>query len=216
MIGEEIGDTYILKETDNFVAMPSIGALMPGYLLVLPRQHLLSFGHIPATHDAELQVLLQTMERWLMATYSASVIFFEHGPTSFTKRGGSCTDHAHLHLAPVPSHVDLLSVMRGDFAVRQVQTMAALHDQIATGIPYLFLRHHDGTMHLCHAPDAKSQHLRRALARQLGLHSTWDWAAFPGAEHILATIQAFAGHQDDRYSARDVNLGDHSVQAAMP
>lgn len=199
MMGKEIGYTYILKETDNFVVMPGIGSLMPGYLLIVPRDHVLSFGHLSATYDDELNKLLQILERWLVATYHSSVIFFEHGPASFTERGGSCTDHAHLHFVPIQTQIDLVSVMQRDFTVRQVQTMAALRDQIARKIPYLFLRHHDGTMYVCDAPNAISQYLRRDLVRQLELGDVWDWLVFPGTGHILSTIQAFTDQKENLY-----------------
>lgn len=191
LMGNDVAFTYLLYETSNFVVMPSIGSLMPGYLLVVPKLHVLSFGHLPSELDAELQSILATLVEWHSSTFSTKSIFFEHGSVSFTKRGGSCTDHAHLHIVPVPKSVDLVAGMYRDFSTRCVADLAALRAQVESDLPYLLLRHHDGSVYVADAPHAKSQHLRRDLVHQLGLGEVWDWSVFPGAEHILATIRCF-------------------------
>lgn len=189
VIGSSIKYRYILYETDNFCVMPSLGSLMSGYLLVVPKEHVLSFGWLPPDVDDELRTLLNKVASWLKENYDSECIFFEHGSVSFTNRGGSCTDHAHLHVVPVPEVVNLVDVMRRDFQTRPITSIAELRDQIERDAAYLFLRHHDGSMYVCDAPDAKSQHLRRDLVKQLGLDEIWDWSIFPGEEHIIATIE---------------------------
>ncbi len=207
ILGPGIGHSYLLRETQNFVVMPGIGSLADGYLLVVPRQHVLSFGYVPEHCDGELNDLLSMLVRWLQRRYSPAVVCFEHGAASFTARGGSCTDHAHLHITPVSASVDLLSVMTRDFEPKQIPSMASLRDQVAARIPYLFLRNHDGRMYVCNAPNAKSQHLRRDLAMQLGLGEVWDWLVFPGSEHISATIQAYKSNQ---------NMSEHNKLELTP
>lgn len=191
MVGKDIGYKYLLRETDHFVVMPGIGSLMPGYLLIVPKAHILSFGHSPDDHDNELEEILSDLVEWHSSQYGMKTIIFEHGPVSFTKRGGSCTDHAHMHVVPVPESIDLLGVMYRDFPAQRVNSLANLRNQVKKDTPYLFLRHHDGSLHVCDAPNAKSQHLRRDLVRQLELGEVWDWAVYPGAEHIRATIEHF-------------------------
>jgi diadenosine tetraphosphate (Ap4A) HIT family hydrolase len=191
VIGADVGDAYLLRETANFVIMPAIGSLMPGYCLAVPRAHVLSFGCLPASHHDELADLLRGVERWLLGWAGPNIILFEHGSASFTERGGSCTDHAHLHIVPVPPHVDLMPAMAQDFAVRQVSGLvAAARQQLAERRGgYVFLRHHDGRSYIADAPQAVSQHLRRDLVVQLGIPDQWDWALFPGSAHIRATIR---------------------------
>ncbi|ETR72129.1 MAG: hypothetical protein OMM_07698 [Candidatus Magnetoglobus multicellularis str. Araruama] len=75
LIGKEICHTYILKETENFIVMPSIGSFVPGYLTIVPRCHVLSFGHLPVKYDLELQTLLEQMEKWLISRFEMPVIF---------------------------------------------------------------------------------------------------------------------------------------------
>jgi hypothetical protein len=57
--------------------------------------------------------------------------------------------------------------------------------------PYLWLRTSAGQMWTCDAPNALSQYIRRILVEQLGRPDEWDWAVFPGIEHMRATIGRF-------------------------
>jgi diadenosine tetraphosphate (Ap4A) HIT family hydrolase len=197
LLGEDVGESYLLEETESFVVMPGVGSLVRGYVMIVPRDHVLSFGHLPPALGPELEGLLGRVEEWQARTYSLPTIVFEHGPATFTERGGSCTDHAHLHVVPVPEDVDLVPVMRRDFDVRRVDGLlpgATEHIRAGRG-PYLYLRHHDGRSYLCDAPKAKAQHLRRELASQLGIGDQWDWSLFPGDDHMVATIRDF--HRGD-------------------
>lgn len=187
LISKQLGKSYVLKETTNFLIIPNIGSLMPGYLMVIPRQHILSFGFLPPVYDRELHALLEDVKDWQRSLFGTYLIF-EHGPVSF-KRGGSCCDHAHLHIVPVPQKTDLVCALRREYLTRQVENMlATMRSQIRKGMPYLFLHHHDDTMYISDAVPAKSQYLRQELVKQLGLGNIWDWKEFPGIEHILATI----------------------------
>lgn len=193
LLGADVGDSYLLEETESFVVMPGVGSLTRGYVMVVPREHVLSFGHLPLGLERELDELVASVEEWQARTYERPTILFEHGPATFTERGGSCTDHAHLHVVPVPDHVDLAPVLHRDFEVRRVEGLlpgVTGHIRAGRG-PYLFLRHHDGNAYICDAPKAKSQHLRRELASQLGIGDEWDWSLFPGDEHMAATIRDY-------------------------
>ena len=125
LLGPDVGDSYLLAQTENFVLIPGVGALMPGYLLAVPRRHVLSFGHLPERLAPEMDELLARAQGWIHRTYERGTLMFEHGPASFVERGGSCTDHAHLHVVPCPPGVDLLPGLRRDFEVRSSGTVLA-------------------------------------------------------------------------------------------
>jgi diadenosine tetraphosphate (Ap4A) HIT family hydrolase len=195
LLGPGVGTSYLLAETENFVLIPGVGSLMPGYMLAVPRRHVLSFGHLPLRHAAELDGLLERAERWIQRLHGRGTLMFEHGPASFVERGGSCTDHAHLHVVPSPPGVDLLPGMERDFDVRPGGgVLETTHAQITSGRgPYLFLRQPSGSSYVCDAPKAMSQHLRRDLVAQCGMEGEWDWEVFPGTDQIRETIRSFDG-----------------------
>lgn len=190
VVSERVQGTYLLHTTRNFVVIPEIGSFEPGYLIVAPKAHVLSFGHMPAGQETELDAVVRLVQSWVQKYFRPRCVMFEHGPISESNRGGACTDHAHLHVAPVPSHIDLRPVLGAGRVAREVRSWSeAARLQVSGNMPYLYLRHVDGTMWMCDAPVARSQEFRRELVRQLGLEEIWDWSAFPGSAHVLATIR---------------------------
>ena len=188
LLGPAIGDDYLLAQTDEFVVMPSIGALTPGYCLVLPRRHVPSFGHLPAELDGELDTLLATVRAGLSTELGMRVVMYEHGSMSTDRPAGSCADHAHLHVVAVPSDVDLRTPFESEFEVRALAGLGQLRGQVDRDTPYLFLDDGDGVRLATDAPTVRSQYFRRELATQLGRPDAWDWVVFPEPALVAATI----------------------------
>lgn len=176
----------IVKETDNFVVMPTIGAIVEGYLLILPRVHYLSMAHLPRCLYPELEALHDEIRAILTATYAQKPIFFEHGPMSCLLRGGCCADHAHLHA--VPLEVDLAPDIKTLYAERRIQFLIELRQQVQRSIPYLFYEDPNGKRYVFDALEAIPQYLRQLVAKHTGLPERWDWRVSPGKAEILATI----------------------------
>ncbi|KOG08193.1 hypothetical protein ADK35_42005 [Streptomyces viridochromogenes] len=197
LLGELLPDyaveDFILFESDHFVVIPGVGAVCDGYVLISPKEHVLSFGHLGSALDAELDDVCRRTAGFLRERYGERVLAFEHGAESFRNRGGSCTDHAHLHMFPAVPEIDIAAGLRRDFELRSVNDfLPALRHQVQERQkPYLWLRSDDGQMWICDAPSALSQYVRRIIVAQLGRADEWDWAVFPGIEHLRSTIETF-------------------------
>lgn len=178
--------TRVVRETENFVVLPTIGQIVEGYLLIVSKQHYLSFGHIPAQCFREFMNLKEETRQVLSEVYT-SPIFFEHGPISESKRGGCCVEHAHLH--GVPARIDLLDKLQTDFHWRSISSMLALRQQIERGMPYLFYESRDRRMYVFDAPLVPSQYLRQLVATRLGLEERWDWRLWWGVPEMISTLQ---------------------------
>lgn len=189
MFGKQINYRYILKETEHFLVIPPAGSFVPGYLEIIPKEHVPSFGQLSSKLDEELTCLCILVEDWIKKYYSKYVIYFEHGSVNFKNRGGSTSDHAHLHIVPVTKYVDLAPSLFRDFNPKKTIDFSAIHEQVKTGNPYLLYTHHDNTMYICDASNAKSQYFRRETLIQLGLEELWDWKTNLGKENILKTIE---------------------------
>jgi diadenosine tetraphosphate (Ap4A) HIT family hydrolase len=183
----------ILYETERFVVIPCVGAACDGYVLIVPKEHVLSIGHLSCENDPELTALLNQVCSYLREQYGLPIVAFEHGAESFRNRGGACTDHAHVHLLPASLQIDLLTPMRVDFEPRRVADLSnATREQVTKRRrPYLWVQEQNGEKWVCDAPDALSQYIRRILLSQLGRRDEWDWAVFPGQEYIRRTIAQF-------------------------
>lgn len=182
-------DDFILRDSGDFFVIPGAGSVCDGYVIISPKAHVLSFGHLDASLDSQLQAVFGDVERKLAGHYGRAVIAFEHGAESFRNRGGSCTDHAHMHVFPADPRLSLAAAVGTDFELRPVtQFLPSVREQVRTRHrPYLWLRE-GGQMWVCDAPRALSQYVRRVITAQLGRPDEWDWLVFPGTGHMRATV----------------------------
>lgn len=59
----------VIFETARFVVVPSIGQLVEGYLLILPKKHFLSLGRMPVEWFLDLENLNLEIRELLRKTY---------------------------------------------------------------------------------------------------------------------------------------------------
>jgi ATP adenylyltransferase len=69
-----------LFASQNFVVLPSLGAMVEGWLLIAPKQHYLSTAVLPARLTAELAHLKGEVSKVIGKLYGP-VLAFEHGPS---------------------------------------------------------------------------------------------------------------------------------------
>ncbi|MGK8558261.1 hypothetical protein [Nocardia gipuzkoensis] len=189
----ECSRDYILDETAHFVVFPCIGALVPDYVLIVSKRHVLSAGWFNAEEIADLRQLL---DRWTgrLGAAGNSVVLFEHGSYDFRDKGGACYDHAHIHLIATDA--------RPEAFVRLVAEDVVLHpcdDWIAAAVTsvqqdersYLAMST-GGQSYIGNSRQARSQFFRRHLAEWLGAEAgSWDWLVYPEVERVREMIERY-------------------------
>lgn len=98
-----------LFRTENFVVLPSLGALVEGWLLLVPTRHHFCLGALPASVTEEFQEL-QDLARSILTNRYGCVSAFEHGPSIPKITVGCGVDLAHLHMVSV--ELDLAASVR--------------------------------------------------------------------------------------------------------
>src|SRR5216683_2032995 len=179
----------ILRTKNNWMAVPSIGPLAPGHLMMVCKQHFPSVLNCSDANDCFL--LAQECATILESLYGSPIIAFEHGCRSGgLNLSGACVQHAHLHLVPAP--MQFLRNVLADFdgwqrSINLNYPLEAFADVeyllIGNVLPDLSL-----WLHKCHEP-SPSQALRRALANSLGISEAWDWKKSARGEVFLQTIK---------------------------
>ena len=180
----------IVAETDSFVAMPTIGQLFFGSLLVLPRTHIETSAKLEQKQKNELILFLNSLTKILQKI--GNPVCFEHGALACT--GGGCgVYHAHLHLVPLPRRIKP-EVIFPEFTERSSDISVALN-QLNHCDEYLLFG--DGT-EFVYAPVEKlsfrpqSQFFRKRLADFFGLAESWDWRHYTMEEpYMVETIEYF-------------------------
>ena len=186
-----------LFESRNFVALPSLGALVEGWLLLVPKRHFISLGALPDSMLDEMQAFKQFLCSVLTACYG-TVSAFEHGPSAATRAVGCGVDHAHLHLVPIP--FDLSVATKPLLATEITWKHADMEDCKAAyqrQDDYLYLEQPISSGRLAVHERFGSQIFRRAIASQLGVPDEYNWHEYDQLPIVMATIQTVRSWRED-------------------
>jgi diadenosine tetraphosphate (Ap4A) HIT family hydrolase len=166
-------NTRVLLETEKFFVVPSLGALLPGHILVLPKSHYYSIGEIPDSDLSEFECLVQNIRLALSNVYGFCSAF-EHGCVEGAGKAGACIDHAHLHLLPLSKNLQHQIDIRFGCGA-DIHSFSELREIVERRVPYLYYEAPDGEARAYKAFHAPSQFFRQlvfATDREAG---NWDW-----------------------------------------
>jgi ATP adenylyltransferase len=178
-----------LLETDDFVVWPSVGALVVGWVLIVPKAHVLNLAGLTDDLLAQLDRLRLEIKSSLRRLGSP-LLSFEHGPGAKGAAAGCGIDHAHLHVVPWPDDVRRDTARRANFMFKPVSGIAAARNPAETGRSYLYVEDTAGQW-LATAPNIPSQLVRRVIANSLDAPQKFDWRRFPFDSNTARTIELF-------------------------
>ena len=158
-------NSRIVATTHKFVIMPMVGPLVPGYLLIVPKDHYLSISQLPKEQIEELKIVKEELKKAFEKHYGKPV-FYEHGALSCSAKGGSCSDHAHLHIVAVDIDVKDKFGQYG-YELRKLDDYSEIINQKQRNIPYLYYENQKGEMFLADAPIVESQFIRKLIAKDI-------------------------------------------------
>jgi diadenosine tetraphosphate (Ap4A) HIT family hydrolase len=173
--------------------MTSLGSLVEGWLLIVPRAHALSAAALTTVLLDELHSVKAQVREMLTVAYGP-VSFFEHGPSECHHLTGCGVDHAHVHA--VPGIQDLLGAafpFLPPGAKFRPGDINDCREAIAKGLDYLYLEQPNGDPWIATARSFGSQTFRKAIAARLGLPDKYDWKVFPELRNIDLTKTRLGG-----------------------
>lgn len=180
----------IVARSDSFVAFPTIGQIVPGYLLVAPVAHVESLAKLS---NAEVQELDQFVSAIVLKVDAHDCIVFEHGSTQAT--GGGCgIYHAHLHVLPHQrlATEDMLSDSQCHFASLS-EALIGLNG-ISEYLLYGCAGRYSTLDISKRREEFPSQYFRRRISVALRRDDAWDWRQISGPEQALVrTVEVFKG-----------------------
>lgn len=175
----------IVAQTERLVAIPTFGAFVPGYLLVVPRAHALSFGQLNAATLAEAADLIEHLADRLTRIYRMPVLGFEYGNNL---PGGRRIEHAHWHL--LPSEADLGGWVAANVIGRHITGLTELPGD--RGTSYIAVRDQQGRYSVHPVPNEPTQRVRlRRVVAELDPRvdpGTWDWDSHVCPDLIRQTV----------------------------
>ena len=90
----------IIYESPKFYVTLELGALKKGYLMIVPKEHILSVAQFPIEFMPEYQEVCEDIEKILLKAFNGKMVsFMEHGsgPSGKTSHKKSIV-HAHTHV----------------------------------------------------------------------------------------------------------------------
>ncbi len=187
----------ILFESENFIVIPTLGALVEGWLLIVPKQEYLSLQCIDNnTLLIELEEISQSVSEVMVKEFGF-VTMFEHGAVQPKSTVGCGVDFAHLHLVPI--NFDLLHGLEEfqniKYEWKKVSGLKTAINTSEKGVEYLFLTDHLGNSLVTQNEKIPSQLFRKVIAHFLNVPDKFDWKQFHEIENISKTISRFKKYQ---------------------
>lgn len=176
-----------IVESDNYFAISSIGALVEGWMLIVPKNHCCSMKTIYS--DTEFIVFTNRLVNALVACYGP-VIAFEHGPNREGSDTSCGTDHAHIHLVPYHSLTAKLESMDLEWkkcCASQVDTLVGTNEYLFYCEPGEKWEDPTGYVHILKAPI--SQFFRQVIAEAQGVFDKFNYKTNPDISLTLKTIE---------------------------
>lgn len=177
----------VLAETSGFVVVPTKGALVPGWLLVVSKQHRLCAGEQTPTEQAEALAGVSLARELVERAYGPATVF-EHGPASAGTAVGCGIDHLHFHVVPLPFSLEKASTdLRPSLMWRDAHSPAVTAELYRERRSYLLLQEPIGGWRVAHAPQVR-QFFRQAIAARLGSADMFDYREHPHAANAIDTV----------------------------
>ncbi|ETA01242.1 HIT family hydrolase, diadenosine tetraphosphate hydrolase [Frankia sp. CcI6] len=179
----------VLAANAHACAIPTIGAYTAGYLLLVPRAHVLSLGGLDRDARAGVDALMREMAGRLAERYDSPVLGFEYGLNAAGQRR---IEHGHLHL--LPTTADLHGWLADRLTGYPIASLADLPANPAHS--YITVRDQSGVLAVFPVPTDTQPRIRlRQVVATLDPRledGTWDWEAAPHTDLIRRTVDDLA------------------------
>jgi len=184
----------ILLETSNWFAIPTIGSLTAGYVLLVHKQHYLSLADVPYSSYEEMLSLKTHIESVLAECLGLDCVTFEHGTSNPLSKGANSVDHVHIHIVPFerPIWQDIVSTI-SPLSIKAIDNYERLYQEWQSMHPDSYLLFQDTNQKIYYIPDASnmpSQLFRKCLAPHLAA-PCWNWKNEAYIDNMMRTMALF-------------------------
>lgn len=189
---DKVYDQPLLERSD-WLVVPTLGAVVSGWVLALPRKHVLSFREWSTAGGPPAQSIVAEVLSCL-GLADDEVIWFEHGPARAGTLIGCGADHAHLHiLIRPPFDFSAFTKATQDHSSAMFCELPAseVYEAVSGDASYCVAASADKAISALNVDQLGSQFFRRVVAQLTGQASAWNYRRSPHMEHIRSTIGIF-------------------------
>lgn len=193
----------VLFEIGGCAIAPTLGSILPNWLLVIPRSPAANFSQWRNEKGGEPHRLMAEIFDELGIDHSRS-IWFEHGPTRSGSPIACGVDHAHLHVIidpPFSFNSFIAAAMVASHTTWREKPVQQLYGSITDAASYLLAASADRSILTEVTEQVGSQFFRRIIAGLVGQHGAWNYTTHHHIENVWKTLEAF-GSQSVRHVSR--------------
>jgi ATP adenylyltransferase len=165
----------VIPLTRNYAAIPSLGPLAQGHMLIVPRIHAKSMYSLAVNLIEELEEATEILAWRMKEKFNCEVFQFEHGNDPAGARVSCSVEHAHLHI--VPLHADPITHEELETKWIPFPEEPLRACTILGNAEYLLIRTLVGRRYFQIAPEFgfESQLMRKRISEKLGQKDSWNW-----------------------------------------
>jgi ATP adenylyltransferase len=202
----------VLFEVDECVVAPTLGSIVPNWLLIVPRKPFPNLVRWAEGTNADVCTLMShVLAR--AGVSSERALWFEHGAAAHGLSLACGVDHAHLHLIVDPpfSFEQFTSNARKAAPICWQLSTKFNPKNVPYDASYLFAASWNCTALALQVECVGSQFFRRVVADLVGQPTAWDYRGYPFVENVWKTINAFgkpSGAQEFTEHSTGPNSGE--------
>ena len=181
---------YVIESGTNYVIVPSKGALLSGWLLVVGTKHHLSRASMTLHEFAAFEVGIQQACAIVQAKFGPATLF-ESGPSYKGTSIGCGIDHVHVHVLPLQFSLgEATRRIFTDINWVSCKGFRQLQDLHTLGKPYYYIKEPDRDPLYTIPTVRTSQLLRKVIAAETGQTDLWDYSRYCGKSNARQTLKA--------------------------
>ena len=191
--GQRFPENEILLSSGEYVVVPALGGFVPGYVMLVSRNHRGSLGTLGHDEVSDIERrLCETLSLLTRRLGMSEWVLFEHGTTLRYGVKTCCVDHLHIHLLPASNGLlDAATRQLSRQPIRLTSPRDVKDSLQGAACNYLLIRETHGPFALFTEVTVPPQYLRRLLAKQVGIPELWNWRTNPYVDNSIGTARLF-------------------------
>ena len=175
-------ENTIIYETENFRVIPTIGALVEGYILIVTKEHINSLSDLSSAKKKEYENLVIKVSKIFKKIYGKEPILFEHGTPDITNAmSANSIIHAHSHIVNFEFKNEKEIIEKYNFS-----SIESFNDVKKEN--YIFFQNGKGDKFVSYQFDSISQLMRILMANEIEKERQYNWREFDFKENIIAML----------------------------
>lgn len=169
-------DTPIIQN-DNYMLLPSVGAMINGWTLVIPKEH--GYSMRSYYNKKEFELFFNQSVNLIKNKYPNKRIFiFEHGANTFGSLTSCGTNHSHLHIIPSDFYIldDIKCIMEFEkIKLSQLESYVGNSEYLLYCEIDNFDLYNDLECYVHILTKPTSQFFRKVIANKLGIPEKYNY-----------------------------------------